>query len=43
MCPDYSATLCGLPRHSAPVTIDAEHRHNPENKPCQHCRRIADA
>ena len=33
-------TLCGLPR--AQVWIDAEHRHNPENKTCARCRAAAD-
>lgn len=37
---DYSTTLCGKPRPL--VTIDAEHRGNPDNKCCKTCKRIAD-
>lgn len=32
--------LCG--RKDSPVTIDPEHRNDPVNKPCAHCKRIAD-
>lgn len=32
--------LCGAT--FAPVTIEPEHRNNPSNKPCAHCKRIAD-
>ena len=33
-------TLCGLPK--TPVTVDPEHRNNPANLTCKHCKRIAD-
>ena len=33
-------TLCG--RKDPPVMVDAEHRHNPANKCCARCKRIAD-
>jgi hypothetical protein len=41
--PDYIRTgeaLCGCsnPR----VTIDPQHRSNPNNKPCKRCARLAD-
>lgn len=34
--------LCGRNDGQAPVTIEAAHRGNPANKPCAHCKRIAD-
>lgn len=33
-------TLCGL--KDPPVTIDPEHRNNPNNKPCARCKAAAD-
>ena len=41
--PDYLRTgkmLCGTTR--APVQVDIEYRHNPENKTCARCRAAAD-
>lgn len=38
---DWSTSLCGYVNPL--VTIDAEHRANPENGCCKKCKRIADA
>lgn len=35
--------LCGREDSQAPVTIAADKRGNPDNKPCAHCKRIADS